>query len=738
GQTVMHGAAAQGRYECLREYAARGGDPDIRDENGRTPLHNAAENGFEQCVELLCEMGALRGAKDNAGQSPKDLAAAVGHESTVRVLQDWEARPDPKTPSVSRDDDGAEKRVWIDAICINQNDVDEKSAQVSMMDLIYTRATFVIAWLGLEDAHTTAGVKALNTLSTHLERFQESKIEPFSGADKKNYEAAGIPLISLGGWDGLASIYQRQWFRRSWIAQEAVLPYTLLAYCGAHALSIDDLGVVARALRVVEARCKTSGSKSFTPLDEIAVSVEWNMAEVYKWREKMYGTRMQTSGEGRRRYREEFTLGRLVGDFRTFLSSDPRDKIFSLGGILNSFTGERPGADYRRDVASVYTGAARRIIREEGDLYILGSRAGDGGLEGLPSWVPDFAVLGVMAIPEFAADGEAAFCGLGDEVTDSPVLGVKGIFVGPITEAGGRVSTAPGGKLMFDPSWLRLALSLRDAYAREEEKPVLTEMLWRTLCMNTAPGAFSHPEIFKKDAPEEMGAQFRIFMALMILSGADQKMLESVGLRADQEREVNTTIHEPTCDPWKDLEETLGHLDALCEHDGDKCLTPSRERVLFFWDHLIYTLMRTCAVRDDGPLDFKVTPEEKDGTDRILGRGVVNQDAPVYQKCRDFGAAYLTAYGGRQLVTVGGRFLGLAPVGAKGGDEVWVVPGLRAPAVLRRVDEVGGDMADRLEGMVLEEGVPRYEFVGVSYVHGIMDGEAIRGKEDELQDIALV
>ena len=38
--------------------------------------------------------------------------------------------------------------LWVDAICINQNDKDEKNWQVQQMRDIYAQAEFVIAWLG--------------------------------------------------------------------------------------------------------------------------------------------------------------------------------------------------------------------------------------------------------------------------------------------------------------------------------------------------------------------------------------------------------------------------------------------------------------------------------------------------------------------------------------------------------------------------------------------------------------
>lgn len=730
-QTLMHAFASKGWYVELRNYARRGVDLGAVDKRGRTPLHLAAANGHKECVGILCGLGARRNVRDRGGNSPKELAADGGHQSVVDLLEVWEARPEPVASSLSRDEEEPEKLIWVDAICINQNDVEEKSAQVSMMDVIYSRATVVIAWLGPEDHHTAAGYRAHSTLTRYTNQFRESRIEPFNGTDEPNYTEARMPLITPEEWEGLASIYQRQWFRRSWIVQEAVLPKEVAAYCGPHLFDIQDLGSVAEEIRAAHARTGTSGGKDYAPLDSIAVSVEWNMAEVFKWREN----RSRASKERRegKTSSEAFRMGLLARDFRSFLSSDPRDKIFSLLGLVYKFSEQRGKADYRMSVAKVYETATRQIIREDGDLRVLCERNDVRPVEGLPSWVPDFSVPGVISIPNSAADRGIAVPGFKNVELDSPVLKIRGLRVGPINEVAGRVSTAPGGKLMFEPGWLRLALSLRDKQDPDAEKPILTEILWRTLCMNTTFGAFFDSDNFEKEAPEEMGRQFIIFMASMILAGADQKMLESVGLEADQERDMHTEIHNPACDPWEgELAETLRHLDKLAEHDAERCFTPTRPEVMWSWGDIKYTLMRTSDVMDTGRgYDFSVSSRVADGTDRLVGRGVVNLDSPVYRKCRDFGAAFQAAYSGRQVVAVDGRYLGLAPVAARGGDEVWVVPGLRAPAVLRRV---GGDLV----GGELSLEAPRYEFVGISYVHGIMNGEAIRGAQCDLQDIGLV
>ena len=39
-------------------------------------------------------------------------------------------------------------QIWADAVCINQNDVDERSSQVSIMSDIYQEAKKCQIWLG--------------------------------------------------------------------------------------------------------------------------------------------------------------------------------------------------------------------------------------------------------------------------------------------------------------------------------------------------------------------------------------------------------------------------------------------------------------------------------------------------------------------------------------------------------------------------------------------------------------
>jgi hypothetical protein len=55
--------------------------------------------------------------------------------------------------------------IWIDQICINQDDIVERTQQVSIMGIIYRRALQVVVWLGTSDEYTETAVTYLNGLN---------------------------------------------------------------------------------------------------------------------------------------------------------------------------------------------------------------------------------------------------------------------------------------------------------------------------------------------------------------------------------------------------------------------------------------------------------------------------------------------------------------------------------------------------------------------------------------------
>lgn len=56
--------------------------------------------------------------------------------------------------------------VRVDAICINQEDILERSEQVAKMGLIYEKASSVLVWLGPLSLHSGVGMEILRYFAT--------------------------------------------------------------------------------------------------------------------------------------------------------------------------------------------------------------------------------------------------------------------------------------------------------------------------------------------------------------------------------------------------------------------------------------------------------------------------------------------------------------------------------------------------------------------------------------------
>jgi heterokaryon incompatibility protein (HET) len=57
------------------------------------------------------------------------------------------------------------RQLWVNAICIDQENDTERSEQVSIMRQIYKNAKKTIAYVGKEDEHSPLAVRYLNDLS---------------------------------------------------------------------------------------------------------------------------------------------------------------------------------------------------------------------------------------------------------------------------------------------------------------------------------------------------------------------------------------------------------------------------------------------------------------------------------------------------------------------------------------------------------------------------------------------
>lgn len=116
--------------------------------------------------------------------------------------------------------------LWVDALCINQDDNVEKSRQVLRMTDIYRKARKVLVWLGKDDDDAQEG-----DLDEENKNRRASARAAFTFVAWAAMFAAGHRNISYkidelfmneedrSAYIRLAQLAQRRWFERMWVLQ---------------------------------------------------------------------------------------------------------------------------------------------------------------------------------------------------------------------------------------------------------------------------------------------------------------------------------------------------------------------------------------------------------------------------------------------------------------------------------------------------------------------------------------
>ncbi|KAI4203602.1 MAG: hypothetical protein LQ346_001749 [Caloplaca aetnensis] len=116
--------------------------------------------------------------------------------------------------------------LWVDAICINQQDVEERSAQVQLMADIYWYANQTTVWLGPEDDDSSLALETLDDLGSRITfDWTTYTCRPAGGSEDDDTLAnvnKDLPWDQKQ-WASIILLLQRPWFERLWIWQEVRL-----------------------------------------------------------------------------------------------------------------------------------------------------------------------------------------------------------------------------------------------------------------------------------------------------------------------------------------------------------------------------------------------------------------------------------------------------------------------------------------------------------------------------------
>jgi hypothetical protein len=110
-----------------------------------------------------------------------------------------------------------ERIMWIDAVCINQIDDQERTDQVGIMKDIYAKASRVVIWLGKESSEDELAFKMLNLFKELFAKHGFIDVGPYLD------QSLGFPPPTSPEWPALVRLFQREWFQRIWVVQEATV-----------------------------------------------------------------------------------------------------------------------------------------------------------------------------------------------------------------------------------------------------------------------------------------------------------------------------------------------------------------------------------------------------------------------------------------------------------------------------------------------------------------------------------
>lgn len=406
--------------------------------------------------------------------------------------------------------------MWIDQICIDQTDIEERDFQVLLMRDIYKHAVRTQIWLGeaASDPPNSLAFDLLNgflrenraDLHEHIMRIGTpqpgykhtgDRLRDYLHAEDSWHEYYHWRTLGLGegmddltaqkvyqwfhkacndpsnltSWYALFQLFNRPWWRRCWIVQEAAVSRGLMVNCGSNSVAWEDLCLLFNTWHII---CATI----------------WNQTV---FRDNNLGQTMRSCHVVQDRIHTfsrastDLTLECRLRFLRENLASDPRDKIYSILGMLADEARQNyaivPNYARSNTIVKVYVATAIAILQVECDLSLLVNIRGLESENGSPSWVPDWSQPQARTLGNLSFSFKAGI----DHRVQAEVLGdglelkLHGSFIGAV-EAIGPVDSEDALEVLT--AWKNMFvhrlqhkndLCLLDAFYR-----TLTLDMWKT------------------------------------------------------------------------------------------------------------------------------------------------------------------------------------------------------------------------------------------------------------------
>ncbi|KAK4221043.1 heterokaryon incompatibility protein-domain-containing protein, partial [Podospora fimiseda] len=117
------------------------------------------------------------------------------------------------------------RRMWIDCICIDQQNTEEKNKEVKRMRNIYRHASRVVVWLGPACSTSALALEKLEEFGCQVEVTPRCEFLPAPGLELPHHKDKVV-------LEAIEKLCNRPWFKRVWIIQEILLagPDSIIQY----------------------------------------------------------------------------------------------------------------------------------------------------------------------------------------------------------------------------------------------------------------------------------------------------------------------------------------------------------------------------------------------------------------------------------------------------------------------------------------------------------------------------
>jgi hypothetical protein len=263
--------------------------------------------------------------------------------------------------------------VWIDAVCINQGDVEDRNNQVPLMSYIYQGASKVLVFLGGEEADGQVAFDFIKSipLSDHIDggclRRQGSSLE----------QSAAVPCT--GKFKAVLRLFTRPWWLRTWVIQEVILSRDVDMLCGKAKLCWKQLSKAH--VKLYSHLAEHYGCQA-TLCPECLRGFSLFMYRMASFAFCQAALNVENGVD----------MLELLMRYRASKATDPRDRIYGLLGLTHERQAKRFVIDYDGTIEELYRKTVIDDIELIGTLRSISftSENSESSLD-LPTWVPDWS-----------------------------------------------------------------------------------------------------------------------------------------------------------------------------------------------------------------------------------------------------------------------------------------------------------------------------------------------------------